>query len=40
MLIVMLEEVARLRHPFDQLAPLELVQLVTDAAGILRVRGQ
>src|SRR5215216_4011547 len=40
MLIVMFEEVVRLWRPFDQLAPLELVQFMTDRACVLRVRSQ
>ncbi len=40
MLVVMFEEVVRLWRPFDQLAPLELVQFMTDLACVLRVRCQ
>ena len=39
-LVVVLEEIVRLRRPFDQLAPLELVQLMTDLARVLGMRGE
>src|SRR5215472_18626167 len=35
-LVVVLEKVVRLRRPLDQLALLELIQLVTDLARVLR----
>jgi len=35
-----LEKVARLRRPFDQLALLELIELVTDLARISRSSNQ
>jgi len=40
MLVVMLEQIVRLRHPLDQLAPLELVERTTDPAGVPGMRGQ
>src|SRR6266576_2705105 len=40
MLVVVLEKVARLRCPLDQLALLELIQLVTDLARVLRLSHQ
>ena len=40
MLVIMLEEIVRFRYPFDELAPLELVQHMTDPARVLGMRGQ
>ena len=40
MLIIVLEDVIRLRRPFDQLALLELVQLMPDLGCVLGMRGQ
>ncbi len=40
MLVIVLEKVFYLRLPFDQLAPFELVELVTDPSRVLGVRGQ
>src|SRR5467141_938521 len=40
LLVVVLEKVARLRCPLDQLALLELIQLVADLARVLRLSHQ
>src|SRR5258705_8470844 len=40
MLVVVLEKVARLRCPLDQLALLEFIQLVTDLSRVLRLSHQ
>src|SRR5262249_15315366 len=40
MLVVMLEQIVRLRQPLDQLAPLELVERMTDPCGVPGMRGQ
>ena len=40
MLVVVLEKVFYLRLPFDQLAPFELVELLTDPGRVFRMRGQ
>ena len=38
--LIVLEKVLYLRLPFDQLAPFELVELVTDPNRVLGMRGQ
>jgi hypothetical protein len=40
MLVIVLEKVFRLRLPFDQLAPFELVEPVTDPSRVLGMRSQ
>jgi hypothetical protein len=40
MLVIMLEKIFFLRLPFDQLAPFELVEFMTDPSRVLGVRRQ